>query len=184
MQISEHLFRHVRQEPCESSVLRSPLQSGRWWWRESRRVEFESQRNTRAARGPIKYTSRVGLPGGRLQPCRCPPSAAVFTLVPNKYAMAEEPTSAPTIDDLRVRLCYICRDEEAHGDPAPRRWVHPCSCTLIAHESCLLHWIRTAQSSTHPLSSSLRQTDSQSSSLGTSLIPSMMSPVIAPYQCA
>lgn len=28
----------------------------------------------------------------------------------------------------------------------PRRaWTHPCNCTLVAHESCLLHWIRAAQ---------------------------------------
>lgn len=26
-----------------------------------------------------------------------------------------------------------------------RRWVHPCKCTLIAHEDCLLEWIRTAE---------------------------------------
>lgn len=24
-------------------------------------------------------------------------------------------------------------------------WVHPCSCTLIAHESCLLNWIQASQ---------------------------------------
>ena len=24
-------------------------------------------------------------------------------------------------------------------------WVHPCTCTLVAHESCLLNWIRSAQ---------------------------------------
>ncbi|KAI5990384.1 hypothetical protein EDD15DRAFT_2388768 [Pisolithus albus] len=56
----------------------------------------------------------------------------------------------PTIDDLRVKLCYICREEErydaqsAPGNP-PRAWTHPCRCTLIAHESCLLQWIQTSQ---------------------------------------
>ena len=29
-------------------------------------------------------------------------------------------------------------------DP-PRAWTHPCSCTLVAHESCLLQWIKAAQ---------------------------------------
>jgi len=29
-------------------------------------------------------------------------------------------------------------------DPPPV-WIHPCKCTLIAHESCLLHWIDTQQ---------------------------------------
>lgn len=27
----------------------------------------------------------------------------------------------------------------------PVMWVHPCNCTLIAHESCLLSWIQSAQ---------------------------------------
>lgn len=30
-------------------------------------------------------------------------------------------------------------------DGQPRPWTHPCKCTLIAHESCLLQWIQTAQ---------------------------------------
>lgn len=55
----------------------------------------------------------------------------------------------PTIHDLRVKLCYICREEEVLGaepeDP-PREWTHPCKCTLVAHESCLLRWIQASQS--------------------------------------
>ncbi|KAJ4490929.1 hypothetical protein J3R30DRAFT_3427091 [Lentinula aciculospora] len=49
----------------------------------------------------------------------------------------------PTIDDLRVKECYICRDEERYDDPAHNRreWVHPCKCKLIAHQSCLLNSI-------------------------------------------
>src|SRR5579863_5305303 len=77
----------------------------------------------------------------------------------------------PTVYDLRVKLCYICLEEE-HYDSAlslrltqspctfnvnslinvslgppnlPPVWTHPCKCTLIAHESCLLHWINTQQ---------------------------------------
>jgi hypothetical protein len=64
-------------------------------------------------------------------------------------------------------MCYICREEESsdrktpprsapiffaltdptHTGPEnpPRPWTHPCNCTLIAHESCLLHWIQTSQ---------------------------------------
>ncbi|KAG6334545.1 hypothetical protein ID866_4542 [Astraeus odoratus] len=53
----------------------------------------------------------------------------------------------PTIDDLRVKLCYICREEERYDVPEnpPRAWTHPCRCTLVAHESCLLQWIQTSQ---------------------------------------
>ncbi|THU86544.1 hypothetical protein K435DRAFT_363268 [Dendrothele bispora CBS 962.96] len=48
---------------------------------------------------------------------------------------------APTIDDLRVKTCYICLDEENYDDPPSTKskdWVHPCKCTLIAHQSCLM----------------------------------------------
>ncbi|KAF7326685.1 Translation initiation factor eIF2 gamma subunit [Mycena venus] len=51
----------------------------------------------------------------------------------------------PTIADLRVKLCYICRDEERDATAPPRAWVHPCTCTLIAHESCLLEWIKSSE---------------------------------------
>ena len=32
------------------------------------------------------------------------------------------------------------------GPAEPRvQWVHPCKCTLVAHESCLLNWGSSAQ---------------------------------------
>ncbi|KAJ6560694.1 hypothetical protein B0H10DRAFT_1053984 [Mycena sp. CBHHK59/15] len=52
---------------------------------------------------------------------------------------------APTLADLRVKLCYICRDEEKDPTVPPRAWVHPCNCTLVAHESCLLEWIKASE---------------------------------------
>ncbi|KAJ7141229.1 hypothetical protein C8R44DRAFT_762999 [Mycena epipterygia] len=49
----------------------------------------------------------------------------------------------PTFDDLRVKSCFICLEEE-HA-PAPKRanvWVHPCpNCALVAHDKCLIRWI-------------------------------------------
>ncbi|KAI0830210.1 hypothetical protein BC628DRAFT_1356923 [Trametes gibbosa] len=62
-------------------------------------------------------------------------------------AQNEVQQRVPTVDDLRVKLCYICREEERYDDPEdpPRAWTHPCSCTLVAHESCLLQWIKSAQ---------------------------------------
>ncbi|KAG6819921.1 hypothetical protein H0H93_007392 [Arthromyces matolae] len=45
----------------------------------------------------------------------------------------------PTIDDLREEELY-----DSPEDP-PRPWTHPCTCTLIAHEQCLLLWIQTSQ---------------------------------------
>ncbi|KXN85235.1 E3 ubiquitin-protein ligase MARCH5, partial [Leucoagaricus sp. SymC.cos] len=54
------------------------------------------------------------------------------------------------IDDefLQVKLCYICREEEPYDavcEGPARLWIHPCNCTLIAHESCLLDWIQSSQ---------------------------------------
>ncbi|TCD67138.1 hypothetical protein EIP91_000478 [Steccherinum ochraceum] len=64
----------------------------------------------------------------------------------------------PTIDDLRVKLCYICREEEFHDKPAEPtvQWVHPCNCTLVAHESCLLTWIQSAQQDTKRSANALK----------------------------
>ncbi|KAN0118790.1 hypothetical protein V8E52_004901 [Russula decolorans] len=59
----------------------------------------------------------------------------------------DDTSHEPTVNDLRVKLCYICREEEHHDSPPhpPTVWLHPCKCTLVAHESCLLHWIKTQQ---------------------------------------
>ncbi|GLB44199.1 putative RING-variant domain containing protein [Lyophyllum shimeji] len=60
----------------------------------------------------------------------------------------QTPPRVPTVNDLRVKLCYICREEENYDAPPedpPRAWTHPCTCTLVAHESCLLRWIQTSQ---------------------------------------
>ncbi|KAJ8469153.1 hypothetical protein ONZ51_g9184 [Trametes cubensis] len=64
----------------------------------------------------------------------------------------------PTVDDLRVKSCYICREEEQFDNPEdpPRAWTHPCSCTLIAHESCLLQWIQSAQQDASRASKALK----------------------------
>ncbi|KAL1745309.1 hypothetical protein HDZ31DRAFT_36705 [Schizophyllum fasciatum] len=52
----------------------------------------------------------------------------------------------PTVNDLRVKLCFICREEETYDQPEdpPRAWCHPCKCTLVAHDTCLLQWIQSA----------------------------------------
>ncbi|KAH6912088.1 hypothetical protein BKA70DRAFT_1422813 [Coprinopsis sp. MPI-PUGE-AT-0042] len=60
---------------------------------------------------------------------------------------------APTVNDLRVKLCYICQDEELYNEPSqpPKAWVHPCNCTLVAHEECLLKWIQASKTSKQSL---------------------------------
>ncbi|KAI0369237.1 hypothetical protein BV20DRAFT_368630 [Pilatotrama ljubarskyi] len=65
---------------------------------------------------------------------------------------------APTVNDLRVKLCYICREEEIFDNPEdpPRAWTHPCSCTLVAHESCLLQWVKSAQQDPNRVQNALK----------------------------
>ena len=50
---------------------------------------------------------------------------------------------------LTVRYLYHIQKHSSHSasDPEdpPRTWTHPCKCTLVAHESCLLQWIQTSQ---------------------------------------
>ncbi|KAF8900444.1 hypothetical protein CPB84DRAFT_1680513, partial [Gymnopilus junonius] len=70
---------------------------------------------------------------------------------PNATRLPDPNNRVPTVNDLRVKLCYICREEESAEDPQQgpaRAWTHPCSCTLIAHEQCLLKWIQASQGST------------------------------------
>ncbi|KAH8112084.1 hypothetical protein DFH11DRAFT_1728903 [Phellopilus nigrolimitatus] len=64
---------------------------------------------------------------------------------------------APTVNDLRIKSCYICTEEEEHDKPSnpPRRWVHPCKCSLVAHEQCLLEWIRTSENNPEKLASNI-----------------------------
>ncbi|KAG6825461.1 hypothetical protein H0H92_003642 [Tricholoma furcatifolium] len=54
----------------------------------------------------------------------------------------------PTINDLRV-------DVQIAEDP-PRAWTHPCTCTLVAHESCLLQWIQASQANVERASKALK----------------------------
>ncbi|KAJ7091980.1 hypothetical protein B0H15DRAFT_930018 [Mycena belliarum] len=58
----------------------------------------------------------------------------------------------PTLDDLRVKSCFICLEEEpAHALDKTNPWVHPCpNCALLAHDKCLIRWIATLPVKRHP----------------------------------
>lgn len=86
-------------------------------------------------------------------PPRSPPRA-----IPNPYAgfsqSSHNTTSLSsgskfkviTVNDVKNRTCWICSDgdaDEAELGGLPKRWIHPCKCSLMAHEECLLTWIRT-----------------------------------------
>ncbi|KZV89467.1 hypothetical protein EXIGLDRAFT_771732 [Exidia glandulosa HHB12029] len=54
--------------------------------------------------------------------------------------MSTDLMAVPTVDDLKVRTCFICHEEDA-SKSANHDFVHPCRCTLVAHRKCLLRWI-------------------------------------------
>ena len=45
----------------------------------------------------------------------------------------------PQTDQKPTNTSYSVYDGPA------RSWTHPCNCTLVAHEKCLLEWIQSAQ---------------------------------------
>jgi uncharacterized protein YbaR (Trm112 family) len=68
------------------------------------------------------------------------------------------------ICSIKLRLSYVTSAERRnsmivcplnilleisslYADPPrpPVVWVHPCNCTLVAHEKCLLNWIQSSQ---------------------------------------
>ncbi|KAJ6587796.1 hypothetical protein B0H10DRAFT_812171 [Mycena sp. CBHHK59/15] len=62
----------------------------------------------------------------------------------------------PTLNDLRVKSCFICLEEEREpGLNTANDWVHPCpNCASVAHDKCLIRWI-----SSLPLKQSLKRED-------------------------
>ena len=44
----------------------------------------------------------------------------------------------------QVRHCFICSEEDTSRAQPAIGWVHPCRCTLVAHEACLFRWIDSA----------------------------------------
>lgn len=69
-----------------------------------------------------------------------------------------------TLDQIASKTCFICygdSSEDAASLPSPtttappasssssksseRKWIHPCKCSLVAHEDCLLHWVQVSK---------------------------------------
>lgn len=83
-----------------------------------------------------------------------------------------------TVDDIKSKTCWICQEgDEADSEGEQevdgannegvgkskkskkrrrrkldqrRRFVHPCNCTLVAHEACLLTWIKRKTTRAQP----------------------------------
>ncbi|KAL7411675.1 hypothetical protein BDY24DRAFT_395685 [Mrakia frigida] len=41
--------------------------------------------------------------------------------------------------------CWVCLEDEADVDSVGKAWAHPCHCSLVAHEKCLLVWIASQE---------------------------------------
>lgn len=62
------------------------------------------------------------------------------------------------VDQIASKTCFICYGDSSEEEtvpsisvgksaPTPRKWIHPCSCALVAHEDCLLHWVQVSKPS-------------------------------------
>ncbi|ORY72904.1 hypothetical protein BCR35DRAFT_354254 [Leucosporidium creatinivorum] len=72
--------------------------------------------------------------------------------LPAQQATRSRPRSPPqrTVSTLKDKSCWICMGTELEDEPgSEKKWVHACSCTLVAHEECLLAWYLTS-STTQP----------------------------------
>ncbi|KAL6711276.1 hypothetical protein ACN47E_005807 [Coniothyrium glycines] len=58
-----------------------------------------------------------------------------------KEAPALHTTTAAQEEDEEPRRCWICFNDETEDDETSSEWRSPCSCSLVAHEKCLLDWI-------------------------------------------
>lgn len=60
--------------------------------------------------------------------------------------VVEEQEEAPTLsesseEDFDPKKCWICFNDETEDDENSSEWRSPCTCSLVAHERCLLDWI-------------------------------------------
>lgn len=60
--------------------------------------------------------------------------------------VTEEQKEAPlqsesSEEEFDPRKCWICFNDETEDDETTSEWRSPCTCSLVAHEQCLLDWI-------------------------------------------
>jgi len=51
---------------------------------------------------------------------------------------------APEACAEELERCWICQ-MDASEDEVPREWLNPCSCSLTAHNDCLLEWVSSEE---------------------------------------
>ena len=57
--------------------------------------------------------------------------------------------AAPPQQDDEPRKCWICFADETEDDATTSEWRSPCTCSLDAHEKCLLDWIADMEAPTN-----------------------------------
>ncbi|GAA5931140.1 uncharacterized protein JCM15063_002555 [Sporobolomyces koalae] len=67
---------------------------------------------------------------------------------PSPVAQLEVPPAHTSPSTEPDALCWICY--ESKYDTPDKPIIHACSCTLLAHPDCLLHWIATRANPTQP----------------------------------
>lgn len=68
-------------------------------------------------------------------------SAAPDEPAPSSHSIMPAPSA--TFDHQHV--CFICLQNDT--DTPDAKWVHPCPCSLEAHEECMLHWVADMEAS-------------------------------------
>ncbi|KAF1920708.1 hypothetical protein BDU57DRAFT_509126 [Ampelomyces quisqualis] len=71
------------------------------------------------------------------------PSPPQPTARPVKEEQADRPQATEPVQeqDDEPRKCWICFNDETEDDETTSAWRSPCTCSLVAHETCLLDWI-------------------------------------------
>lgn len=67
------------------------------------------------------------------------PPEQVASPVSSEQSTASQANTAQEEDD--PRRCWICFNDETEDDETTSEWRAPCTCSLTAHEKCLLDWI-------------------------------------------
>lgn len=95
-------------------------------------------------------------------PATSPPPAALDQQSPRDSQAASASstlTGERTLDQIATKTCFICYGDSSEdvqsnstststpASASKRKWIHPCKCSLVAHEDCLLHWVQISKPS-------------------------------------
>lgn len=70
-----------------------------------------------------------------------PPKQAAAPLAAPQAETPSQSDSNTSAEEDEPRKCWICFNDETEDDETTSEWRSPCTCSLVAHEKCLLDWI-------------------------------------------